>query len=73
MFEIKFCGQCFAVKCTCVSTMRACADCETYTPIRALIEKSDGRKICGTCQGKIERRAASKQQLEFFGQDSLFE
>jgi hypothetical protein len=53
--------------------LKACADCDKYTPINSLIEKPDGREVCPTCQGKIERLAASNRQLEFFGQDSLFE
>jgi len=56
----------------CSEPMQACADCDTYTPVSALIEKPDGRKVCPTCQGKIERIADSKRQLDFFGQDSLF-
>lgn len=52
-------------------TLKPCADCETYTPIFSLIEKPDGREVCPTCQGKIERLAVSKQQLDFFGQHRL--
>ena len=52
--------------------LKACADCETYTPIKSLVEKPDGREVCPTCQGKIERIVEGKRQMEFFGQDSLF-
>lgn len=53
--------------------LQACADCDNYTQQSALIEKPDGRKICSKCQGQIECLTASKRQLDFFGQDSLFE
>lgn len=64
--------RCADPECKCQKTLKACADCSTYTPLARLIEKPDGREVCPTCQGKIERLAASKQQLDFFGQDSLF-
>ena len=68
----KRCAVCAALKCKCAQTLKACADCSTYTPIKALIERPDGREVCPTCQGKIERLAARKQQLDFFGQEILF-
>jgi len=52
--------------------LKPCADCDTYTPIKSLLEKPDGREVCLTCQGKIERLSESKRQLDFFGQESLF-
>lgn len=74
MLEIKLCAGCAAIKCTCPpEPLKACADCDTYTPINSLIKKPDRREVCPTCQGKIERLAANKRQLEFFGQESLFE
>lgn len=72
MFEIKLCGTCAAVKCTCSQLLKPCADCETYTPIKSLIEKPDGREVCPACQKKLERLTESKRQLNFFGQASLF-
>jgi hypothetical protein len=72
MIELKLCGVCAALKCKCPQTLKACADCSTYTPIKALIVKPDRREVCPTCQGRIERLAASKQQLDFFGQETLF-
>lgn len=72
MFEIKLCRACAAVKCTCLQLLKPCADCDTYTPIKSLLEKPDGREVCLTCQGKIERLSESKRQLDFFGQESLF-
>ena len=56
----------------CSELMQGCADCDMYTPVSTLIEKPDGRKVCRTCQGKIERLSESKRQLDFFGQESLF-
>lgn len=50
---------------------RSCADCENYFPEVKMIDKADGRKVCKGCDGKSKDKAAKKQQLAFFGQESL--
>ena len=51
-----------------VGPLRACCDCNNYTPVNQLIDKKDGRKICPGCEDKVKQITAQRSQLEMFGQ-----
>ena len=51
--------------------LRSCADCLGYTPVKAMVEQSDGRITCKRCDAKAKDKANERAQLAFFGQLSL--
>lgn len=52
-------------------TERVCADCEQWTQIAEMVETPARSYVCAACDRRRQKRSAERDQLSFFGQQSL--
>lgn len=53
--------------------MRGCADCDNYVAAAKLVAMNDGRRVCQRCKDQAIAKAAQRQQIQLFGQTSIFD